>query len=155
MNTTTTALVPAPGLQGRIGQLIAWLERLPLDPAALLARLCLGAVFFLSGRTKVEGWFSLKSSTFYLFEHEYALPVIPPELAAYLATFAEHSLPVLLWLGLGTRFAALGLLGMTLVIQTFVYPEAWVTHGLWASGLLYLVLRGPGVVSLDHLIARR
>lgn len=136
-----------------VRRLFERLDRTPLDPLALLMRIVVGTVFWLSGRTKVDG-FSIKSSTFFLFEHEYQVPLLSPVLAAYMATFAEHLLPLLLWLGLGTRFAALGLLGMTLVIQTFVYPEAWVTHGLWACALIYLVMRGPGVVSLDHLVQR-
>ncbi len=152
---STSAVATRQGLAGHVLRVTAWLDRLPLDPAALLGRLCIGMVFFQSGRTKVEGLFSIKSSTFFLFEHEYALPVIPVELAAYLATIAEHTLPVLLWIGLGTRLAATGLLGMTLVIQTFVYPDAWVTHGLWAAVLLYLILRGPGRLSVDAWLARR
>lgn len=122
--------------------------------AQLLARLVIAWVFWRSGRTKVEG-FALKDSTFFLFEHEYQVPLLSPELAAYMATFAEHLFPVLLILGLATRFSALALLGMTLVIQLFVYPEAWVTHGLWAVALLLLMARGAGVLSLDALIRQR
>ena len=72
-----------------------------------------------------------------------------------MAATAEHVFPVLLLIGLGTRYAALALLGMTLVIQTFVYPDAYATHGVWATVLIYLIARGAGVFSLDHLIARR
>lgn len=129
------------------------LDRLPFDLVALLARIVLGSVFFRSALTKVDG-FSIAQSTFFLFEHEYALPLISPVFAAWLATLAEFGLSLLLWAGLATRLAALGLLLMTLVIQTFVYPEAWVTHGLWATGLLTLLLRGPGVLSLDRLLGR-
>ncbi|ATJ83910.1 DoxX family protein [Halomonas beimenensis] len=128
------------------------LDRVPFDPVALLMRVVLGSVFFGSALTKVEG-FALSQSTFFLFEHEYALPLLPPVLAAYLATLAEFGLSLLLWAGLATRLAATGLLVMTLVIQTFVYPDAWVTHGLWAASLLTLVLRGPGALSLDRLLA--
>ncbi len=128
------------------------LDRVPFDLVALLMRLVLGSVFFLSALTKVEG-FSISASTFFLFEHEYALPLLSPVLAAYLATIAELSLSLLLWAGLATRLAATGLLAMTLVIQTFVYPDAWVTHGLWAASLLTLLLRGPGRLSLDRLLA--
>ena len=78
---------------------------------------------------------------------------MPPVLAAYLATLTEFSLSLLLWTGLATRLAAMGLLVMTLAIQTFVYPDAWVTHGLWAGGLLTLLLRGPGRLSLDQLLS--
>lgn len=125
--------------------------RLPEAPVGLMLRVFPALVFWQSGRTKVEG-FSIKDSTWFLFEHEYALPVIPHELAAVLATVAEHLLPVLLILGLFTRFSALGLLAMTAVIQIFVYPDAWMTHGLWAAPLLALVIWGPGRWSLDHLL---
>jgi putative oxidoreductase len=128
------------------------LSLLPYDLVALALRLFPAAVFWLSGRTKVDGVFTFKDSTWFLFEHEYALPVIPSDLAAVLATVAEHALPVLLVLGLFTRFAALGLLAMTVVIQTFVYPDAWVTHGLWAAAFLALIAHGPGRLSLDHLL---
>lgn len=144
-----------------VQRLAVWIEtgngimaRTPHELIALAARIFPAAVFWLSGRTKVDG-FSLKDSTFFLFEHEYALPIIDPALAAYLATMAEHVFPVLLVIGLATRYAALSLLIMTAVIQIFVYPNAWVTHGLWAVALLYVMARGPGTLSLDALIARR
>lgn len=127
--------------------------RIPDSLILAAARLFPAAVFWQSGRTKMDG-FAMRDATFFLFESEYALPLIPPELAAYLATAAEHLFPVLLLLGLGTRFAAAALLGMTLVIQVFVYPSAWVTHGLWATCFLLLIARGAGVISVDHLIAR-
>lgn len=129
----------------------AWLGRLPEDLPALAARLFPAAVFWMSGRTKVEG-FSIKPSTWALFEDLYVLPLIPAHWAAVMATAAEHLFPVLLVLGLFTRFSALALLGMTLVIQTFVFPGAWVTHGLWATAFLWLIARGPGRFSLDHLL---
>ncbi|MEO3387066.1 DoxX family protein [Mesorhizobium sp. CAU 1741] len=128
--------------------------RLAYDPMALLARAIVGSVFWWSGRTKVDG-FAIKDQTFFLFQHEYALPLIDHRLAAYLATAAEHVLPILLIAGLATRFSALALLLMTATIQIFVYPEAWQTHGLWAVCLLMLVKFGPGRWSLDHAIARR
>ena len=135
----------------------ALMDRIPYWFVALSARVFPAAVFWYSGRTKVEGWnpFALKESTFFLFENEYQVPLLPPELAAYLATFAEHFFPVLLVLGLATRYAALALLGMTAVIQIFVYPLAWPTHGVWAACFLLLIARGPGAVSLDYLVARR
>lgn len=126
------------------------LSDLPRDPAALMCRVFPALVFWQSGQTKVEG-FSIKDTTWFLFEQEYALPLIPPEVAAVLATLAEHLLPVLLILGLFTRLSALGLLAMTAVIQVFVYPDAWMTHGLWAAPLLALVASGPGRWSVDHL----
>lgn len=149
-------------------RLVEWFERIPHSLIALLGRFSVAATFWLSGQTKVEGFVidlihgkfelgmpHLSSSAVYLFQEEYALPLIPPELAAIMAATAEHVLPVLLLIGLGTRYAALGLLGMTVVIQTFVYPNAYPTHGIWAAVLLYLIARGPGVLSIDHLIARR
>jgi len=126
-------------------------DRIPNDVVSLALRVFPAMVFFQSGRTKVEGVFSIKDSTWFLFEHEYALPLIPSNLAAVLGTTAEHVLPVLMILGLATRLSALGLLGMTVVIQIFVYPGAWITHGLWAAALLAVVARGPGALSLDRL----
>ena len=125
-----------------------------LPPALLLlvARLGIAAVFFLSGRTKVTGFLELKPSTYTLFRSEYALPLIPPEWAAYLATYAEHLFPLLLVLGLLTRPAAAALLGMTLVIEVFVYPDAWPVHLTWAGLLLPLLAYGGGAWSLDRVI---
>ena len=124
--------------------------RLPEAPVGLMLRVFPALVFWQSGQTKVEG-FRIKESTWFLFEQEYALPLIPPEMAAVMATVAEHLLPVLMILGLLTRLSAFGLLAMTAVIQIFVYPDAWVTHGLWASALLATVAGGPGAWSLDRL----
>jgi putative oxidoreductase len=111
-------------------------------------------VFFLSGRTKVEGLMSLKRTTFVLFREEYALPLINPDHAAYLAAYAEHLFPILLVLGLLTRPAAFALLGMTAVIEIFVYPQAWSTHLSWAGLLLPLLAHGGGRWSLDYLLNR-
>ncbi|MBI6630751.1 DoxX family protein [Pontibaca salina] len=127
-------------------------DQIPHDIVTLALRIFPAMVFFQSGRTKVEGLFTIKDSTWFLFEHEYALPIIPSDLAAVLGTTAEHVLPILLILGLLTRFAALGLLGMTAVIEIFVYPDAWVTHGLWAAAFLALIALGPGRLSLDRLL---
>jgi len=121
----------------------------------LVARLGIASVFFLSGRTKVTGLLTLKPSTFQLFQYEYALPVLPTDLAAYLATYAEHLFPVLLVLGFVTRPAAAALLGMTAVIEIFVYPDAWPTHLTWAALLLPLVVYGAGRWSLDELFFGR
>ncbi len=123
----------------------------PQDVTALAARVFPAVVFWQSARTKVDG-FSIKDSTFFLFENVYALPLIPPAWAAVLATLAEHILPVLLILGLLTRLSALGLLVMTAVIQIFVFPAAWVTHGLWAASLLVVLAYGPGRIALDRLL---
>ena len=125
---------------------------LPDDALLLLDRVAVAAIFFLSGRTKVEGLFTIKPSTYELFRTEYALPLVPPELAAHMATTAEHLFPLLLVLGLCTRGAALGLLGMTAVIEVFVYPDAWPTHLSWAALLLPLVAKGGGKWALDRVV---
>ena len=130
------------------------LERLPHDVIALAARLGTAAVFWQSARTKVDG-FTITDTTFLLFREDYALPLIPPEIAAYLATTAEHLFAILLVLGLATRLSATALLAMTLVIQIFVYPLAWPTHLVWATCFMYLIGRGAGRLSLDALIARQ
>jgi putative oxidoreductase len=137
-------------------RLIAAAEAIPYWLLALLARIPVAAVFWNSGRTKVDGWniFQINESARLLFENEFQLPVLNPVVAAYLAAIAEHVFPVLLVLGLATRFSALSLLIMTVVIQVFVYPEAWPTHGTWAACFLLLIARGAGAVSLDHLLWR-
>ena len=126
---------------------------LPEALLLLVARVAIAAVFFLSGRTKVTGFLELKPSTYTLFSSEYALPLIPPDWAAHLATYAEHLFPLLLVLGLLTRPAAAALLGMTLVIEVFVYPAAWPVHLTWAGLLLPLLAYGGGAWSLDRLIS--
>jgi len=138
--------------------LAAWVEKaiglceqIPYALIALAARVFPAAVFWQSGQTKLDGW-HVSDNAIYLFREEYKLPVIDPVIAAYLAAFAEHAFPILLVLGLATRFAALALLVMTLVIQIFVYPGAWPTHGTWIACFLILVARGAGTWSLDHLI---
>lgn len=143
-------------------------ERIPNTLIAFVARFSIAAVFWNSGQTKVQGfvvnlvsgefklgWPSLSDSALALFQDEYKLPFIPPEFAAPMAATAEHLLPLLILIGLGTRFSALALLGMTLVIQLFVYPGAYATHGTWAAVLLYLIARGPGILSVDHWLASR
>jgi putative oxidoreductase len=122
---------------------------------ALAARVAVAAIFFLSGRTKVEGFLTVTDSAYALFREEYKVPILPPELAAHMATYAEHLFPALLVLGLFTRLSALALLGMTAVIQVFVYPDAWPTHLSWAALMLYLVGRGAGTLSLDQKIGIR
>lgn len=118
---------------------------------ALVDRIAIAAIFFQSGRTKVGGLLTVTDSTYALFRDEYKVPLLPPQIAAHVAAYAEHLFPILLALGLFTRLSALGLLGMTAVIQLFVYPDAWPTHLSWAALLLYLVARGGGVVSLDRV----
>jgi putative oxidoreductase len=153
-DTAPAAAVSASGLLGMLQRIFTTLDRIPYWFLVLSARVFPAAVFWQSGQTKVAGW-HLKPSTIALFQNEYQLPVIDPTAAAYLSAVGEHVLPVLLVLGLMTRFAALGLLFMTAVIQFFVYPGAWPTHGVWATCFLLLIARGPGELSLDALIARR
>lgn len=145
----------------------ALLSRVPYSLVALLARFSIAAVFWSSGQTKVTGfaldfvrgefqpgWPRLSDTAVALFQDEYRLPLLAPGTAALLAAVAEHVFPALLLAGLATRFAALALLAMTLVIQVFVYPGAYATHGTWAALLLLLVAQGGGAWSLDHWFAR-
>ena len=127
-------------------------QALPLSLLLLVQRLGIASVFFLSGRTKVDGLLTVNESAFELFRYEYALPLVPPEVAAYAATYSEHLFPLLLALGLFTRFSATALLVMTLVIQIFVYPDAWPTHLSWAGLLLPLIAFGGGKISLDRML---
>lgn len=136
-------------MRSLLSNIIARFERIPGDLIALIARISIATIFLRSGMLKLEGWTS--GATLALFTDEYKLPLIPPQVAAYLATAAELALPPLLIVGLFTRFAALALLIMTLVIEIFVYPNAFDTHGVWAVSLLYLMKHGAGVASLDHL----
>jgi putative oxidoreductase len=136
---------------GRWNSIAAVVERcVTHDVLATLARVAIASVFFLSGRTKVDGVLTVTDSAIDLFRDEYQLPLVPPELAAHLAAYAEHLFPLLLIIGFATRFSALALLGMTLVIEIFVYPDAWSTHLTWATLLLYLIGRGAGAWSLDR-----
>jgi len=155
----TTAASPTPTtgtVQGQSRRLADWLQRaVPHDLLAIGARLSVAAIFFYSGRTKVSGWLTLNDSAIELFRSEYRLPLVAPELAAHLAAYAEHLFPLLLVLGLATRLSALALLGMTAVIQLFVYPDAWPTHLSWATLMLYLVGRGAGKFSLDRVLGLR
>lgn len=132
----------------------ALIARIPADAVQLFARIAIAQVFWASGRTKVEGW-TIKDTTYFLFAEEYRVPLIPSDIAAVLATIGEHLFPVLLVIGLMTRLSALALAGMTLVIQLFVYPEAWwPVHALWLAILVGLLAYGPGRWSLDHLVLR-
>lgn len=134
----------------------ALLERwVALDLVLLVSRVGIAAVFWYSGRTKVDGLLSVSDGAVSLFRTEYRLPVLDPVFAAHAAAYAEHLFPLLLVLGLFTRFATLSLLGMTLVIQIFVYPDAWPTHLSWAAPLLLLVARGAGRASVDRLLGLR
>jgi putative oxidoreductase len=138
------------GLRPLAARILNELGRFPLPLLQLMFRVAVAAVFFKSGLTKIASW----ELTLQLFQDEYAVPLLPVPLAATLATATELSMPVLLVFGLAARLAALPLLGMTLVIQLFVYPENWAEHLMWASLLLFIVTRGAGALSLDHLIRR-
>jgi putative oxidoreductase len=143
-------------------------SRIPDSLIAYIGRFSIAAVFWKSGQTKVEGfvidivsgdihlgWPHLSDSVIPLFKDEYHLPLVPPEVAAPMAAFAEHFFPALILLGLATRLSAFALLGMTMTIQLLVYPDAYPTHGTWAAVLLFLIARGPGKLSIDHWIAKR
>ncbi len=155
-------------LAGLVTSVIGLFARIPNTFIALVARLSIASVFWTSGQTKIQGfvvniitgevhlgWPRLSDSVVALFRDEYRLPFVAPEIAAPMAATAEHLFPLLLLIGLGTRFSALALLGMTMVIEIFVYPDAYPTHGTWAAVLLYLIARGPGALSVDHWLARR
>lgn len=153
------------GLMGKFNEVCG---RIPDSVIAFIGRFSIAAVFWKSGQTKIEGlaidivsgefslgWPHLSDSAILLFKDEYRLPIVPPELAAHLAAFAEHLFPPLILIGLATRLSSFALLVMTLTIQVFVYPGAYPTHGVWATVLLFLMARGPGKISLDHWFARR
>jgi putative oxidoreductase len=126
------------------------LERFPLSLIQLAMRIGVGAVFFRSGLLKYDSW----QFTIQLFRDEYRVPLLDPVPAAQLTTALELSAPILLFLGIATRLATLPLLGMVAVIQIFIYPNAWSDHLMWASILVFLLTRGAGSISIDHLIAR-
>lgn len=172
MNTSAVNSAPGRGFSAAplrlMRQGVALLNRIPDSLIGLLGRFSIAAIFWKSGQTKVQGFAidivsgefqfglpRLSDSVIELFRDEYRLPLLSPELAAPLAAFAEHLFPLLILLGLATRFSALALLVMTATIQLLVYPDAWPTHGVWAAVLLFLIARGPGAISLDRLIARR
>lgn len=154
-------------IQNRVTDAVTLMYLIPHSLIAFVARFSIAAVFWKSGQTKIEGLaidlfdgtFSLgmprlADSTIPLFKSEYQLPLLSPEIAAYMATFAEHFFPILILFGFATRFCALALLIMTLTIQLFVYPDAYPIHGTWAAVLLYLMAGGPGKLSIDHLVYR-
>ena len=126
-----------------------------IDFVLAVSRVGIAAVFFYSGRTKVEGFLAVTDGAVALFRDEYHLPWVNPGVAAHAAAYAEHLFPLLLVLGLGTRAAALALLGMTLVIEVFVYPDAWPTHLSWAASLLLIAAKGAGAWSLDRRLGLR
>lgn len=165
MNAVVSRSPLADRARARIARGVDALERIPYALIALLARISLATTFWLSGQTKIEGFVAdpvgwqlqwgvprLSESAVELFRSEYRLPLLAPEYAALLAAISEHVFPALLLVGLATRLSAAALLCMTLVIQVFVYPGAYATHGLWAALCLLLMARGAGVLSIDHLL---
>jgi putative oxidoreductase len=152
MNTSvSTATGGKAGLIGVIERIIGWLDSVPYSLLALPLRFAVATVFWDSGTTKLANW----DATLQLFEDEYKVPLLPPDIAAHVGASIELTTPVLLVLGLLTRPAALVLLGMTTVIEVFVYPQAWPTHIQWAAMLLVLLCRGGGALSVDHWLRRR
>jgi len=137
-------------LTHKVHRLYDHLGYLPLSLLQLMARISMATIFWRAGQSKLANW----DLTLQLFASEYKVPILPPELAAPLAASVELTTPILLILGLATRLACLPMIGMTLVIQTFVYPQSWVEHLSWMTFLLMLLSRGAGVISLDHLIKR-
>jgi putative oxidoreductase len=150
---TISSVVPH-AISSWVNGLIGLLTTIPRDVIALIARISVGAVFWQSGQTKLDGW-HVSSNAIYLFRNEYKIPLFDPWLAAHVATLSEILFPILLVIGLASRFSALALLVMTLFIEIFVYPDAWPTHGTWATCFLVVIARGPGLFSLDHLVARK
>ncbi len=148
--TETVRAAQSPAGLGTLDRIRRALDAVSYTWLALPLRFAVATIFWNSAMTKLANW----EATLSLFTDEYQLPLIPPEIAAYLATSVEVSTPILLLLGLLTRPAALILLGMTAVIEIFVYPLAWPTHIQWAAMLLVLLCRGPGMLSLDYLILR-
>jgi putative oxidoreductase len=150
---TISSVVPH-AISSGVDGLIELLTAIPHDVIVLIARISVSAVFWQSGQTKLDGW-HVSDNAVYLFRNEYKVPLIDPWVAAHIAAFSEILFPILLVVGLASRFSALALLVMTLVIEIFVYPDAWPTHGTWATCLLLVIARGPGLFSLDHLVARK
>lgn len=150
MKTLTPSRQPAP-VVAATWRIIHWLDQVPYAILALPLRLAVATVFWNSAMTKLANW----ETALQLFADEYKVPLLPPEVAAYMAVSIELTTPVLLVLGLLTRPAALVLLGMTAVIEIFVYPQAWPTHIQWAAMLFVLLCRGPGRFSLDRLVRSR
>ena len=150
MTAHSAALGPRASLAIRLHHAIAILDRFPLSILQLMFRVAIAAVFWSSGLTKIASW----DTTIALFRNEYMVPLLPPELAAGMSATFELSCSALIVVGLATRLATLPLLGMTFVIEVFVYPEYWSMHLMWATVLLFLLTKGPGAFSLDHYAER-
>ncbi|KVK84091.1 DoxX family protein [Burkholderia ubonensis] len=151
MRHLTRTDLHASSVLARVLRVVQWLEQVPYWLLAIPLRVAVATIFWNSAMAKLANW----DAALELFRDEYRVPVLPPEIAAYLAVSIELGMPVLLVLGLGTRLAAFVLLAMTSVIEIFVYPQAWPTHIQWAAMLLVLLCRGAGVLSVDHWLRRR
>lgn len=136
-------------MRHRIASLIELVSRVPLSIHQLLFRLAVAGVFLRAGLLKIASW----ESTLALFRDEYRVPLLPPAIAAIMSSTVEVGCSALLVVGLGTRLATLPMLGMITTIQLFVYPQAWSEHLIWSSILLFLLTRGGGEFSLDHVLA--
>ncbi len=150
MSARNATLGERTSLASRLQQVIALLDRFPPSLLQLMFRVAIAAVFWNSGLTKIASW----DITIALFRDEYMVPLLSPEIAAVMSATFELSCSALIVAGLATRLATLPLLGMTFVIEIFVYPEYWTMHLMWASALVFLLTRGPGVFSLDHYVGR-
>jgi putative oxidoreductase len=149
MNQLAVAVTDATGIPW-VDATRAWLARFPLSIILLAGRIGVGATFFKAGLLKYNSFeFAVK-----LFQEEYRVPLLDPAVAARIAMVQELTIPILLFAGLATRIATIPLLGTIAVIQTFVYPNAYNDHLVWASILVLVLTRGPGVFSLDYLIER-
>ncbi len=151
MTHSPQSVMPLAAHDNLMVRLVRWLDRVPYALLAIPLRIAVATVFWNSAMTKLANW----ATAMELFREEYKVPFLPPEVAAYMAVSIELTAPVLLLLGLATRPVALVLLGMTAVIEIFVYPQAWPTHIQWAAMLLVLLCRGAGACSLDHLLRQR
>ena len=151
MSAPAASTSPHSSALGWVGRALRWLDAVPYTFLAIPLRLALATVFWNSAMTKLANW----DTAVALFVDEYKVPLLPPEVAAYMAATIEFTTPVLLVLGLLTRPTAAVLLAMTLVIEIFVYPLAWATHIQWAAMLLVLLCRGAGKLSIDHLLRRQ
>ena len=150
MSARSATFAERTSLAIRLHQAITLLDRFPPSIFQLTFRIAIAAVFWSSGLTKIASW----DTTIALFRDEYMVPLLPPEIAAVISATFELSCSALIVIGLATRLAILPLLGMTFVIEVFVYPEYWTQHLMWASVLLFLLTKGPGVFSLDHYVER-
>ena len=148
MITHAMTTTPMSGVRSTIARALDVLGQFPLPLLQLMFRLAVASVFLKAGLIKISSW----ETTVQLFADEYKVPVLSPDLAATLAATFELGCATLLILGLATRLATLPLLGMIVVIQTFVYPNAYAEHLTWASILLFLLTRGGGPWSLDKAL---